>query len=78
MPFATEEVICKLEENLKDITSVTALLDQGYTPEQLLEALIGDLGLEITDDHIDTVLLQLFKGTGGACGCQCWEKEIQE
>ena len=49
MPFATEEVICKLEENLKDITSVTALLDQGYTPEQLLEALIGDLGLEITD-----------------------------
>lgn len=49
MPFAEEATISKLEENLKNVTSVTALLDQGYTPEQLLDALLGNLGLEITD-----------------------------
>lgn len=49
MPFAEEATISKLEENLKKVTSVTALLDQGYTPEQLLDALLGNLGLDITD-----------------------------
>ncbi len=49
MPFANEEIIAKLEENLKNVTSVTALLDKGYTPEQILEELLGNLGLEITD-----------------------------
>ena len=32
MPNAEEEVIEKLEKNLAQITSVTELLDQGYTP----------------------------------------------
>ena len=49
MPFAKEEVISKLEENLKNVTSVTALLDKEYTPEQILEELLGNLNLEITD-----------------------------
>lgn len=49
MPFAEDKTIDQLEENLKNVTSVTELLDQGYTPEQLLEALLGNLGLEITD-----------------------------
>ena len=37
MPFAEESVICALEENLKEITSVTALLDEGMSPEDLLQ-----------------------------------------
>ena len=49
MPFAEEETIAKLEENLSGITSVTALLDQGDTPEDLLGRLLGNLNLEITD-----------------------------
>ncbi len=49
MPFAQEEMISKLEENLSKITSVTALLDQGDTPEDLLGRLLGNLDLEITD-----------------------------
>lgn len=49
MPFAEDKTIDKLEENLKKVTSVTELLDKGYTPEQLLEELLGNLGLEITD-----------------------------
>lgn len=49
MPFAEEEVIGKLEENLKKITSVTALLEEGMTPEQILELLLEGLSPVITD-----------------------------
>lgn len=49
MPFAEEKTIAQIEENLKNVTSVTAMLDQGYTPEQILEELLGNVGLEITD-----------------------------
>ena len=49
MPFAEESVICALEENLKEITSVTALLDEGMSPEDLLQRLLGNLGVEMND-----------------------------
>lgn len=49
MPFAEEEIIGKLEENLKMITSVTALLEEGMTPEQILELLLEGLSPVITD-----------------------------
>ena len=49
MPFAGEKTVCRIEENLKRVPSVTSLFDQGYTPEKLLEVLFDGLGLEITD-----------------------------
>ncbi|MBO5145846.1 MAG: Hsp33 family molecular chaperone HslO [Lachnospiraceae bacterium] len=49
MPFAEDETINALEEKLKTMDSVTKILDDGNTPEQLLELLLGDLGLEIND-----------------------------
>lgn len=49
MPFAKEDTVAKIEENLKTVTSVTELLDKGYTPEQILKELLGNVGLEITD-----------------------------
>lgn len=49
MPFAEESAIAQLEENLKGITSVTAMLDEGMTPEELLERLLGNLGVEFND-----------------------------
>ncbi|MBR1700884.1 MAG: Hsp33 family molecular chaperone HslO [Lachnospiraceae bacterium] len=49
MPFAEEEVIRKLEENLKQIASVTTMLDQGNTPEQILEIVLAGMDVEITD-----------------------------
>lgn len=49
MPFAEEEVIAKLEKNIKNVTSVTSLLEEGKTPEMILETLLGDLEVEITD-----------------------------
>ncbi len=49
MPFAEEEVISRLEQKVTAVDSVTALLEQGHTPETLLELLLGDLELQITD-----------------------------
>ena len=49
MPFAEEKVISALEEKIAQVSSVTALLDQGLSPEGILEQLLGDLGLEIND-----------------------------
>ncbi len=49
MPFAEEEIIHKLETNLKKISSVTAMLDEGKTPEQILELTLDGLSLEVTD-----------------------------
>jgi molecular chaperone Hsp33 len=49
MPFADDNTIGILEENLKNMDSVTKILDAGNTPEQMLEILLGNLGLEITD-----------------------------
>nr|WP_296007711.1 Hsp33 family molecular chaperone HslO [uncultured Blautia sp.] len=49
MPFTEEEVINKLEDNLKRVTSVTGMLEEGKTPEQILETLLEGFDLEIND-----------------------------
>lgn len=49
MPNATEEVICHLENKLGELKSVTTMLEEGKTPEQILETILGDLDLEIME-----------------------------
>ncbi len=49
MPFAEDAVIEKLEQKVAEITSVTSLLAQGYDPEMILQKILGDQQLEITD-----------------------------
>ncbi len=49
LPFADEEVITKLEQKIGEITSITSLLDQDMTPEQILENVLGEFGVEIMD-----------------------------
>lgn len=49
MPFADEAVISALEDNLKSFRTVTAVLDEGNSPEQMLDMLLGNLGLQVMD-----------------------------
>ncbi|MBO7357862.1 MAG: Hsp33 family molecular chaperone HslO [Lachnospiraceae bacterium] len=49
MPFAEDEIVDKLEENLKNIKSVTSLFEEGHTPESILELILKDLDPEIQD-----------------------------
>lgn len=53
MPFAEEQTISRLEENVGKIHSVTALLDKGLTPEELLKTVLEGFDLEF-NDTIDT------------------------
>ena len=49
MPFAEETTIAKLEQNVQKIQSVTTLLEQGHTPESLLEQVLEGFDIEIND-----------------------------
>lgn len=45
LPGAPDEVIDKLEDGIKKAGAVTAMLEQGMTPEDILGAVAGDLGV---------------------------------
>ena len=49
MPFAPDEVVDRLEANLKGITSVTALLDSGMTPEDIVRKVLDGFDIEFND-----------------------------
>lgn len=49
MPFTEDAVIDALEKKLQEVTSVTSMLDAGDTPEMILDKLLGDFGVQITD-----------------------------
>ncbi|MBQ9334540.1 MAG: Hsp33 family molecular chaperone HslO [Lachnospiraceae bacterium] len=73
MPFASEECVSRLEQALSEVRSVTALLDRGLTPEEMLREILKDVDVEITDtrevafrcnctrDRVERVLLSMGK-----------------
>lgn len=66
MPFVTDEVLSRLEENIQKISSVTQMLDDGHTPEQMLERVLEGLDIEITD----TIPANFF--------CNCSHERIEK
>ena len=66
MPFCDEKVIEKLEQRLAEVNSVTAFLDEGLTPEQILEKLLADMDLVIND----TVPTQFY--------CNCSRERVSK
>ena len=53
MPFAEEDVISKLEQNVQKINSVTNLLEEAHTPESLLEKVLEGFDVQI-NEKMDT------------------------
>lgn len=49
MPFTEEAVIEKLEERLSRLEPVTTMLEEGSTPEDILQKILGEFEVEITD-----------------------------
>lgn len=49
MPFVEDAVVDKLEANINKIDSVTSMLDQGFTPEKILETVLEGMDVEYTD-----------------------------
>ena len=53
VPFAEDGLAEKLEEKLKNMEPITALLEKGMTPEDIIDSVLGEFGVEI----MDTLLL---------------------
>lgn len=49
MPDVEEETIAALEKKISETSPVTTLMEEGMTPEMILEHILGDLDLEITE-----------------------------
>ena len=50
MPYAEEEVISRLEENVAKVTSVTKLLEEGHTAKSLAEVILDGFDMEINEE----------------------------
>lgn len=50
MPNALDSDIDRLEARLKEIHSITQMLEKGMEPEDILEHILGDMGLEILSE----------------------------
>jgi len=49
MPFIEEKSLTQLEENIKNLDSVTSMLDQGLTAQEMLGLVLAGMDLEVTD-----------------------------
>lgn len=49
MPFAEDGLIDRLETKVNQLSGITTLLDRDMTPEMILEDILGEFGVEITD-----------------------------
>lgn len=53
LPNAEDKLIDKLENNLKNLPSVTTLLSEGKTPEDILKIVLGDMDL-VAHEKVET------------------------
>lgn len=49
LPGSTEEDIVLIEESLKEIKPVSTLIDEGFTPEDILNSIFKDVEMEILE-----------------------------
>ena len=49
MPGASEEIIDQIEERLKETTRISTLLDDGQTPEEILQSLLATTDVEFLE-----------------------------
>lgn len=78
MPFIEKKVLEQLEENISNIHSVTALLEQGHTPESLLEEVLKGMDIEITDTMPTRFYCDCSKAKIEKAILSIGEKEIRE
>lgn len=78
LPGASDEMVEKLEKKLGEITSITSLLDQGNTPEMILQYVLGEFGLEILDKSPTRFYCNCGKDRVERALVSIGKKELQE
>lgn len=66
MPFVDDDVVDRLETNIKKISSVTSMLDKGMTPEEILEEVLDGFEVEVKD----TMPAQFY--------CNCTKERVEK
>ena len=51
MPYASEELISDLEQRLKDFSSITSFMDQGMSPEDMMNKLFAGYDIEFAQTN---------------------------
>ncbi len=49
MPFAPDDILQKLEDNIRSVSSVTDMLSEGKDPEEILKLILNGMDIEFTD-----------------------------
>ena len=66
LPDIEEELLIKLEEAIKDIPSISSMVDDGMSGEEIIETILKDFDIEIMDKtEIDFV-------------CDCTKEKIEK
>lgn len=66
MPFAEDSLIDRLEEKINNMSSITSMLDKGMTPEDILNEVLGEFGLDINEK------------TPAAFRCSCSKERVEK
>lgn len=78
MPDVQDETVTKLEARLASITSVTDMMEQGMSPEDVLHTLLDDLDLKITEKQPVQFHCNCSKERVAAALATIQKKDLQE
>lgn len=78
MPFAEEELITDLENRLKDFSSITKLMEQGLSPEDMMNKLFEGYDVQINDTITPTYHCNCSKDRVYRAVVSIGRKEIEE
>lgn len=78
MPGCDEETITQIETHLSSIEPVSKMIEKGYTPEEILEAVLGEGNVQILNSMPVSFTCQCSKERFGAAIISLGVGEIQE
>lgn len=78
MPFAEERVIARLEQKLTEVTHISGLLDEGMTPEEILEYVLADFEPKILEKVSTEYYCNCSKERVEKAIASVGKKELQE
>ncbi len=78
LPGVDDETITEIEQHLAEIEPVSKMIQKGYTPEQILEAVLGEGNVQVLDTMPVKFQCTCSKERFGAAILSLGEKEIQD
>lgn len=54
LPFADEETVAKIEENISKIDSVSRMVEKGMTPEEMMQVVFDGIEFDLLENPVET------------------------